>query len=639
MALRTKTIEYAFPADETTRAAGARFDFAAITLDIPENTSRTFKSVIVELHTIDNSATVASLTSWLIGIKLGAVAFNDATVTVTIANSGEHQSLWLTRDVTSYFVTNFGSGTSQTCQVGFSMAVLPRINTCAKLIITYEYDDAATTRVKTVKIPIESGTGGLTTSLVELGTNQVPLLNTFCPESTKVFKNIWFEVQGNEYMNAAATADWQLNLALDAEAADPDGLHFADLISSRYYHYFWVRNTMATNVVHALKASTTTALSTHAHLAIVLCVTYTYDHAASTTILNSIQIPMNRVSDNSFLGETAANNCRVDAEFYVEEPATIALVQSGVLHSFIEVGSNIPQNVRAGAQAYLAYTSGAAATNCGMGCLMHRIDSGGASGAGLTLARGKNTFTFDFYHTTGASSMHGFLGSVLFLNYTSGKHANGDGVHNHTVTFSIMTTDVFTVRRFSASVAPDISEVDYWINSIGLYQPALRTITNSADSVVGNLSFELAAGEWQGDGFMHVDKTTTTGTGELFLYNSITDATPFFDVHPDYIRPRANVMTARRWFAFNHQATYQAVVMTVTYHSILFNVAGNVSGSAGGTVTMGLHRASDGELLKTTTRAGDGAYTITWYDNTENLYVEASEDATHLGRSETGPAV
>lgn len=638
MALRTKTIEYAFPADETSRASAARFDFAAITLDIPENTSRTFKSVIVELHCIDNNAAAASATAWLIGIKLGAVAFNDATVTSTIANSGEHQSFWMTRDVTSYFQTNFGSGASQTCQVGFSLTGIARINTCAKLIITYEYDDAAqATRVKTVKIPLESATGGLTTSLVEIGTNQVPALDTFCPEASKVFKNIWFEVSGNENMNAAATADWQLSLALDAEAADNDGLHFADLISSRFGVYFWVRNAMTTNAAHAFKAATTTALATHQHLTVVLCVTYTYDHSSSTTILNSIQVPMQHVRDQSFMGEASTANSRVDKEFYIEEPGTITLVQSGILMHWHTNNTAMQINVRAGAQAYRLYTSGSPAAPSGIYCLMHRVDSGGAQGAGLTIARGLNEAVFDIYIGNGPSSMHCFIGVTLYLNYTSGKHASGDGVHNHTVTFIVADTNTST-RRITAALAPDISESAYYLNSFGVWQAGHRLFASTQENTVGNIAVEAAAGEWQEDGWLNLDKSISNGGGEMMQYVCTADATPFFKDHPDDPAAKCAIEATRRWFIHNQAPTNLGAWMTLTYHAITFAVAGTVSGSAGGTVTLHLHRASDGAFLKSGSRSGNGAYSITWYDDTENLYVDAYEDGTHLGRSDVAVA-
>ncbi len=74
----------------------------------------------------------------------------------------------------------------------------------------------------------------------------------------------------------------------------------------------------------------------------------------------------------------------------------------------------------------------------------------------------------------------------------------------------------------------------------------------------------------------------------------------------------------------------------LTYHAITFTVADSVAGFTG-TVEIGLHRANDnpsqpGDLVGETTRSGDGAFSFTWYDNTEALYV-AANDGTNAGRS------
>jgi hypothetical protein len=46
-----------------------------------------------------------------------------------------------------------------------------------------------------------------------------------------------------------------------------------------------------------------------------------------------------------------------------------------------------------------------------------------------------------------------------------------------------------------------------------------------------------------------------------------------------------------------------------------------------------LHDATTGEKLLTTTTTSGGNYSFTWYDNVSNVFVEAYQDATHVGRS------
>ena len=80
--MRTKSIEYAFPQNVASLATATRYDFGAITIYIPETASRTFRSVIVEVTCMDNVTVAASMTANLIGIKLGAVAFDDDAIAV-----------------------------------------------------------------------------------------------------------------------------------------------------------------------------------------------------------------------------------------------------------------------------------------------------------------------------------------------------------------------------------------------------------------------------------------------------------------------------------------------------------------------------------------------------------------------------
>lgn len=213
MALRTRTVEYSFPTNTATLAAATRRDLAAINVDIAETSSRTFRNVTLEVHFRGDETVAASMTSWLLGIKLGAAAFSDVTTTFTVTNSGDQQAWTLRRDVTSYFQTNYGAGTTQTCQVGISIAALATANHSAKLLITYEFDDAsATTRTRTVRIPLESSTAQLTATLANIGTNQIPALDTFLPEATKTYKSVMLEASFNDGGNA--TTDFSLGIAL-----------------------------------------------------------------------------------------------------------------------------------------------------------------------------------------------------------------------------------------------------------------------------------------------------------------------------------------------------------------------------------------------------------------------------------------
>jgi len=713
MALRTKTIEYAFPTDETLRATGTRVDYAAITLDIPENTSRTFRSVIVQV-TAREAATVASVTAVLIGIKLGAVAFNDVTLTDTFTSTGEQQTWMFTRindganGTATYFNTNFGAGTSQTCQVGVTLTGPSRINTTVKLIITYEWDDASqTTRVKTVRIPIESNTGNLTTTLASIGSNQIPLLDEFCPEAVKSFKNIFFEVMGNEA--GTAVTDASLNLALDAESADADGLHENAANSAVWYYYIWVRNSMTTSATHDLKASTTVSTTVLMNMmCAVLVVTYTYtvcpntvlneDLDASETgvdvvdgsvypavpftvqidsekmrvtaratntltvtrgfegttaathttgatvyavILNSLMLPFVQHAAGMFGGSIEADQDRLTGDVWIEEPVTPFLRQSGILFSFNEAADMTGPIIGSGAQANRTYVHDVGTLNCGQHTLMHRVDSGGAQGAGMTIARGKNEWTVDIYRTSTADNTTGSnLTAMLYLNYTSGLHANGDAVHNHTTHWIIEETDQDANPRVFDVIAPNIPEASYYIGGLGFAVTLMATPTSGQDAIV--LSCERTSGEGSGDGWEDIYASYISAGAELGLSRMYMAEEEHFKRYPEEPGSRLAIETARNYrleFMSALPNGWCDLTMILTYHAITFPIAGDITGSAGGTVQIKAYlKESESEetLIGTTSRSGNGAFSIMWYDDTIAKACRARESATKVGASDEG---
>lgn len=637
MALRTKTIEYAFTQRDTSLAAATRHEFAAVTLGIPETGSRTFRSVIVEVTARQVDAVSVNLTSWLIGIGLGAVAFSDVSVAQVIDDNNEHGAWVFRRDVVSYFAANFGAGASQTCQVAVQFGAVAAINVTARLIITYEYEDStATTRVKTVRIPIESSTGLLGDVLAELGTNQIPALDTFLPEASKTYRDIFFEVDANEA--SVSTTDFQLGLALDAEGEALDGVHEQALNSSCHYRRIWKRTNMNPAVTHAFMARSTLA-SRFNLLGAILVVTYEYDHAASTTIMNSLVLPVVEES-GAFGGSVAGDASRARIRFLVEEPATITLRQSGLYLSFLEGGSVGTINFSAGAQAYRAYTHTAGTDIAGQYSLLQRIDSGGAQGAGIVLARGENTLTVDWYRTAAGSAIGTAMTGAMILNYTSGKHASGDGVHAHSTWWSIGDTSNggsgVRVREFAA-VAPNVPEASYWVVGVG-FDTAQMSMDFDA-----NLTFsaELLAGEGAEDGWRDLHALVENGDGAIKAVRAMLLATGAFDRHPTDPDPeRMAIESARKYRAYGLIEMWTAPAMVLTYHAITRTVSGTISGFSGdgSGIAVDFYRVDTHERVLRLTSAAGGTLSGTWYDDTVQLKSETQQDATHVGRSANGLA-
>jgi hypothetical protein len=108
---------------------------------------------------------------------------------------------------------------------------------------------------------------------------------------------------------------------------------------------------------------------------------------------------------------------------------------------------------------------------------------------------------------------------------------------------------------------------------------------------------------------------------------------------------RVRVSTARRirLALASSASSFDHLDMYLAYHTITYTISGSLSGvdTAGGTVTVNLHRASSGEIVFTRTYSPSTAtiaYSFVWFDNTEDMYVTAYQDNTHVGRSGTGLA-
>ena len=261
-----------------------------------------------------------------------------------------------------------------------------------------------------------------------------------------------------------------------------------------------------------------------------------------------------------------------------------------------------------------------------------------------TLSRGRNTVNFDCYRTDTAD-LGSNISGVWILNYTSDKPSGGYGEANHSTFFnmgSVFDGAAASLRSISAT-APAISATNYFLNAVGVnYKYHTNTTSNAAGISV--TAERLASGEggveWEP---IYVDVARTDA--ETGIHECYAQARTFFKRFPTDADPsRVNIETARRWRAWsgNSSTTFDYLDMIITYHTISYTVTDSISGFSG-TVDLELHRSKDdlskpGELLATTTRSGDGAYSFVWYDDTVPVFVRA-DDGTNVGTSQEDYAV
>ena len=650
MAQRTKTIEYAFELSTASVASATARDFKQIAaLAIPESTSRTFRSVILEVSFVDNGAAAVALTAILMGVALGAVARSDQTITLTLNNSGENQAHLFTADFTSYFVTNY-TGTTMTSDCRITATGPVTQNATAKLIITYEFDDAsATTRIKTVKIPMDGNIGDLTASFVNLGgvASQIPNLSTFLPEASIVYRDIFFQMDVHTATTVAEVG--QLDMSYDGGTTTVSDLTWGhSLNSDTSYRRIDKQLALSTTAAASIQAKKTSATggAVYSCLNVVLVVTYEYNHSTSSTIMNSIQVAVGQ--ERGWPGATVTGDkSRFITSILIAEPTTITLVQSAVLVN-CSSSAAITHDIRSGSQATRSFVHATSARCGGELSQMRRVDAGESGGvAGITLARGFVNYTLDIFSTgSGIGAIGARMSSLLFLNYTSGKATNGADTHNHTTMWMVRPwATTASGRRIQSAVAitPNIPEADYWLTNVS---PEVIAIYSGTSTLPAGwaVSVEVQSGEaeaagWNALGSGNFESDTEAGWGHIYL-----DATRNYLQYPlDWdTNERMNIETARDWAFDSTNGTASEGVqwmasMRVTYHTITRVISGTASGFGAGTVTIIGQRQDTGCKVSSTSRSGNGAYSMTWYDDTVNVRAVA-DDGTNVGASAWGLA-
>lgn len=647
-----KTIEYVFNtritnlATGTSLAASTRNDFDWIGIIIPETDSRNFKSVILECHWRDAYSTVYNVSGWRLGITLGAAAVSDLDFTPTAqTNTGDHEAGIIIRDVTDYFNTNFGASASQTCQAAFACATATAANVqnvTAKLILTYEYNSSGSRSVKTVHVPIQSGSGLLGTTAIEIGSsgtgsapaNQVPALDTFLPENNKSYKQTWFEIYANDGGAAVTTfsASYTINTGTSASRCS-----LTQTLSTGTFYYDtwltkWTNGSNVTTDIYVISASAASAFKIASSLnarfdtiGALYCVTYEYD-STSASVMNSVILPLD--TNPGYVGSTtSADGNYFQRDIWVEEPNPI-LAQSGIL-LYSQSAGGATFNVLAGTQTARPYTL-TALVNSGGHATIHRIDYN----SGFTLARGKSTLNLKTY--TGAAAAVNTLVGLAYINYTSSSSPQGEIAHNHTtiwcLTPYIVSGAAATMNEISASTAraPSIANVEYFLNGVA-YEIGSR-FGIATDGI--SIHSEKAANEFNGDGWKNIDAWIHTNDGELATYNQIAAGLDGFNQDTLHIG-QMNIESTRKYRIHYSTAALFWSKMYLTYHCNTFAVSGSFSNptGSGSNVVIDVYRTTDGYWSGSTLSTASGSYTMNIFDNVYPVFASASQDGTHIGRS------
>lgn len=663
MALRTKTIEYAFSPFVGGTTNAAYTSLGSITVDIPETASRTILAAWVDIDAA-NLGTVAlnTFTRFLTRVTIAATTPGtvDYVKTFTPPAAIGAYAFSIPFDFTSTFQSSF-TGTSQSVKLevwteetgsGSKGLAYPS----GRLFITYQYDDASeATLIKTVRIPIQSAPTTISAATVTVGT--LPALATYLPEGGKVIKQVFFELE--TYDARAATDPSQASITIGA---------FNTPINYNYGDYHTPR-TVRTNVIWpaaSLTAATTaiqfSGTNSNFRVSLVAVVTYTYAPASTTRVLNAIMLVGHE--EEWCQPETSATQTdtnfrqQVNFSFHIPEPGTITLRNSG-LKLWCAMS---PKDTN----GYFAWQPGVGDLrqqiggftdvsglnrNTGVVPSFGRLDTATAA---FTPVRGANSLSVAYY-TYRYDSAHRF-GSpqfILYLNYESDKAAAGCDAHNHTVLFPAVpmtmqnepasgSNPTANITPMEGAVLPAIADSVYYASGF-FFQGASyyvgKDVTTPASVSTGVKRSAANGGAYKSTTVKFIQQLSlqcmwfATCANELFKQCSKAAVDSRLAYNETGMKFRLSGPTS--------DTQHGHMRVGITYHAITYTVAGVLSGFSGdgSGVVVTLHDAATGAVLQTMTTAAGGAYSFAHYDNVSTVYVSAYQDATHLGRSAASVAV
>lgn len=663
MTLRIKTIEYALPMITSSISTGTTYTNSSnMTIYIPETNSRTFVSVALEVFWHDTVGGNVELVGYSIrGSCNSGTNWTTITSSSTTGTSSSVISSNLVVDMTNEFVSRFGSGAVGTFRWGFyaNYAQSTTItNVSAKLIITYTFDDTSqTTRIKTVRIPIESLSTRLSNTAqpvkqTNTSPNQIPKLigvGGFLPENGIVIRQMFFELFTN-FMPSASSITVAPVLKIDSNGTET--VFGSSSVNSTYSRFqlklLYDVTSMPADSAHELYARHNGSSGNFfLNLGGWLTVTYEYNASTTTTVLNSVFLTTGMPSV-SLLGSSYSNQT-LQTELFVQE-TDVSLKQSGVFISLFINEYVTSFFAKVGFQpSFTNYTTGLPFSNSspqGTSLVMHRFDADSNGGSGFSLARGKNLLKVSNYLST--SYYAGGFSALFIVNYTSSVVGDPDS-HNKTIYYLFNSSETSSSREVVVNSSSSKSGVSflqdniYFASCFGLEAVvSYHTAGGSPDAfyslycaVFPSISDIIASSFWH-----PVLQITTPSTITMSASITFSDVTHLFQRYKNaplenrILTPYEN-KAYRRFSNVNSRVGFYWII---TLHQITYNVTGtlsNFSGDGSG-VTVKFYRVSDGKYLGSTTSTTGGSFSWTWYDNTEDIFAEARQSSTVLGRSDSG---
>jgi hypothetical protein len=545
-------------------------------------------------------------------------------------------------DITTAWTANIGSASSTNISIKVSSLYKPDIssrnsisNMSIKLMRTYTYDENTNTRCKTIRIPLFGSTTSTLTTFSE-----IPILDDFCPEANKIFRNIMMEYEGANSCDGNAEP-YTLYSSIDSSPISAYATCINDGGSSTHHTFFQNLNNISTNSTHTVSISSSTSANQFPNLHGMLWVTYDYDEDASTQILNSVVLPISYTS--LFIGGVlSANAERYSIPFWIQEPSTLTMKNSGVL--FVTDGTiTTPQNLNirvTGDTSYTPYTTEYRENVMGQISILHPIST--------TLQNGKNIFTVELYNSSQQNQFRGHW-FVLYLNYISNKSNGGSWKHNHTVEKLLFDQSVAgstTGTITKAAALTTLEQGGYFLQDV--YMKCLdQGVATHTTNLYAFISDDGSQHQRQG-GYLEHSGWIKQNANEYTQVSTISIVDWFNKVN-DGIKACSNTVGRLKPVALNGYGvivddnSLKAATISCTYHCNTFPISGNfyshsVNGSPPDIFLISLDPQDGINIGKVVEAETNGTWSTTWHDNALDIVAYTHYDNKNYGISRRGKA-
>ncbi len=637
MATRLKTVQYAF-ATLASLTNNTLTNLTQLTINLPES-SKVFRSVVARISCDDIvSATGGSITTRTFGLRIGAAAYTSVSQTQAITNSGENISFFTSVDFTAQFNTNF-TGTSHTCDFQLLLnqstgTTLGMVNVCVTLEITYEYDDASATQIKTIYYPLKCNPGAMSQSTVTEDT--IPALSTLLPEASKVFRNIFVVIQGNELRNAS-TVDQTMTLRVGA-ASVTTGIYEGSLATNRFTRYVWNLTSSYPNTAASQTwQPTNSGAGFRHHQQAWLVVTYEYDEASTTRVMNSLMIPAQPTAVSSSVDNPSVLSARLRG---IQEANVTceALAFYGFWHNGVSLGNNgivVIDYDSGGSPVNVAYTdqngvfAGSSAFMWKAIAPANAVTSGGSDGQNIS---------FELYtNVTRLRELNGYF----IVCYTSDKAPMGSGAHNHTVLLPLIQPATGSPPLIAQSAAA-IPLINHAPSSLAVVSIGVMATMFPRAALPASGAIRMWANDNPTAGLNVVELDTQwsfVGDTEVGAYHFVSAwnnrfSSAFDDLFDTMERNRLPV-DQQIWFNISlMDATAAAPALAfmeatalITFHELFSTISGTITGATGdvsveavGTdVTSGAYVPAPATAYSFNIPQRIGTINITAYDGAGNI--------------------